>query len=70
MESTTPPLVICNTLCERFVDCDVNSVLSEKLTRDVALDADIVRHIDSSNSGLAKLADSHLSCWIVEGLES
>jgi hypothetical protein len=42
-ESRTPPLVICKRLCERFIGYDVNSALSEKLTRDVALDADIVR---------------------------
>jgi hypothetical protein len=69
-ESRTPPLDICKRLCERFIGYDVNSALSEKLTRDVALDADIVRRINSSNSGLTKLTDSHSSFCMVEGLEN
>jgi hypothetical protein len=39
MESTTLPPVICDRDCERSIDCDVNSALSEKLTRDIALEA-------------------------------
>jgi hypothetical protein len=69
-ESATLPLVLCDTVCEHFVDHDVNSALSMKLTRDVALDAEIIRHIDSSNCGLIQLADSHLSFWTVGGLEN
>jgi hypothetical protein len=68
-ESTTPPLIICKRLCERFIDYDVNSALSEKLTRDVALDADIVRYINSSNSSLTKVADSYSSFCTVERLK-
>jgi hypothetical protein len=68
-ESRTPPLVICKRLCERFIGYDVNSALSEKLTRDIALDTDIVRRINSSNSGLTKLADSHSSFCMVESLK-
>jgi hypothetical protein len=69
-ESATPRLILCDTVCERFIDHDVNSALSMKLTRAVALDAEIIRHIDSSNCGLIKLADSHSSFWTVEGLEN
>jgi hypothetical protein len=69
-ESTTPSLVICKRPCERFIDYDVNIALSEKLTRDVALDADIVRRIDSSNSVLTKVADSPSSFSMVESLEN
>lgn len=39
MESTTLPPVICDRDCERSIDCDVNGALSEKLTRDIALEA-------------------------------
>jgi hypothetical protein len=69
-ESRTPPLVICKRLCERFIDYDANSALSEKLTRDVALDADIARCTNSSNSGLSKLADRHSSFCMIDGLEN
>jgi uncharacterized Zn-finger protein len=46
MESTTLTLVICDRVCECFVDYDANSALSEELTRDVTLDTDIVQLLE------------------------
>jgi uncharacterized Zn-finger protein len=46
MESTTLTLVICDRVCECFVDYDANSALSEKLTRDVTLDTDVVQLLE------------------------
>jgi hypothetical protein len=69
-ESTTLYPVICDRICGRSIHHSVNSALSEKLIRDVALNADIIHHTDSSNSGLTKVADSHLSFCTVEGLEN
>jgi hypothetical protein len=70
MESTTLPFVIYDRVCERFVDYDANSVLPKRLTRNVALDTDIVRRINFSNSDLTKLAVSHMSFCMVESLEN
>jgi hypothetical protein len=69
-ESTAVYPVSCDRICGRSIHHSVNSALPEKLTRDVALNADIVHHSDSSNFGLTEVADSHLSFCTVEGLEN